>query len=174
MKKEQENITLDEAKKDTLRRIQRGESYREIVKTKYKIDGVFKRFSISELTKIKQQSAGQTIDSKDKDPNAALVFELFAKGKSQYDVVVKTKLSPDYVSEKYEQFSHMKYAACQDMFLRTMLEMAGWIKDGKISDMPEAQYYLENAVSHFIEKESGILCDACENPGKWEKTKFSS
>ena len=174
MKEKQENTTLEDVKKDIIRRIQRGESYREIVKTKYKIDGIIKKFSISELSKIKQEISGQTINSKDKDPNAALLFELFTKNISQHEAVVKTHLSPEYVREKHEQFLQMKYADKEANFLRVMFEMAGWMKGRETSDIDDVQYYLENAIIHFLEPEDGNLCDACENPGKWERTKLNS
>ncbi|MFZ1075947.1 MAG: hypothetical protein WAN47_00790 [Nitrosotalea sp.] len=169
MKKIQKDMTLDEVEKDIFRRIQRGESYSEIVKTRYRIDGRIKKFNISGISKIKQKFTSQASDSENKDPNAALLFKLFEEGESLCDIVVKTQLSPEYVKEMYDKFCEMKKMTVLPAgFIKVLFEMAGWMKDGKITGIHELQRYLETAVCHFLELVSGDLCDFCENPETWK------
>jgi hypothetical protein len=168
MKKIQKNMTLDEVEQDVFRRIKRGENYSEIVKTRYEIDGTVKKYNPGQISKIKKKFTGEVDDSKNKDPNAAILFKLFEDGESLCDIVVKTQLSPDYVQEMFDKFCEMKkMTVLPSVFINSVSEYAKWVKGREVNGLNEVQRCLEVAVMHYLEPSSENLCEACENPEEW-------
>src|SRR3989442_2539065 len=163
MKKKQKNVTLDEAKKDIFRRVQRGESYREIVKTRYTIDDRTKRFSISEISKIKQEFTGQASNSKNKDPDMAFLFKEFDKEESLTDIVIKTQLGPDLVKQAHDKYLEFRdKRMIRGWFEDKIYEFGSRIKGEEVPDLGEIHDYLQEAVDHYLKPRLTFPCCICK------------
>lgn len=165
MKKNPKDMTLDEARNEIFRRIQRGESYREIVKTEYRIDGRIKRFNISEVSKIKQEFTGQASGSKNKDPDMAFLFEEFDKEESLADIVKKTQLSPNFVKQAHDKYIEFRdKRVIPGWIVDELYEFASKIKGEEVTDLEEVLDHLQEAVIRYMKPKFIFPCAKCKKP----------
>ena len=98
--------SLQDAKKKIYSEIQKGKNFKDIVAIKFEINGEEKGFNISQINKIKEEFEPQ-IDESRYDPDKAKVFELFQKGLSPIQVIIKTKLSYEFVKQSWKEYSEI-------------------------------------------------------------------
>ena len=103
-------ITLEEAKREVFNLIQQGVNYREITKSLFNIQGLGKkRFSISEISKIKSelQDGSRDTTSNNSKPHKSEIFRLIKKGTSLEDIVITLGLEPNIVKETYNEYEDL-------------------------------------------------------------------
>lgn len=96
--------TLQEAKEKIYSEIQNGRNFKDVVQTKYDINGNIKSFNIAQLSKIKAEFEPK-IEENRFDEDKAEVFKLFQKGLSPIEVVIKTKFSFDFVKQSWNEYA---------------------------------------------------------------------
>lgn len=136
---------------------------REIVKTKFLIDGEIMGLNPKIVKEWKKDSESK-VDSKNQDPDIVTVFKLFKKGVSPTDVIIRTGLSFEFVSKAHEEFLQFeKRTIVPQWFEEYMYDLAYEIKD--CSNLSEVYYSLKKAVKSHIELQKHVYpCLVCGKP----------
>ena len=158
-KSNKNNMTLLEAKGQVSKLVQQGVNYRDITKKEFLIEGRVKRFSISEISKTVNESTKN--DSKNRDPDVALLFSLFKKGYSSTRAVIKTEFTPKYVEESYRKFQEFeKKRIVPEWFEIRMYELGSEVQD--CNNLNEVYWAVKKAVDSHKELEKHFyLCYKC-------------
>jgi len=106
-------VTLYEAKKQIFSLIQQGLNYRKISQVSFLIEGLgMKRFSISEISKIKSEFVGgnrnETSNSENSKEDKSEIFRLIKNGIKLEDIVISTRKEPKFVEETFEEYMNLK------------------------------------------------------------------
>ena len=99
--------TIDEAKKEVLKLVKQGASFREISKIEFQIGDRKKHFNIGEISKIKNGTTAKETDSANINNDTSVLFREFKKGKRPVDLVIETRLNPDFVEQAYQKFAKL-------------------------------------------------------------------
>ncbi len=146
-----EIVTLDEARKEIQKLVQQGVNFREIAQTKFLIGDRIKKFSIGEISKIKNESIGKIDESQNKYQDASFLFMLFDKGRHPTDIVIEYKLDPDFVQQVYKKYGEMKNMYLIPTWMKDkMFETALRISGQNSTDMKEAFRYIEDTVNFYF------------------------
>lgn len=110
--KKNNTITLYEAKRQIFSSIQQGWNYRKISQVLFQIEGLgTKRFSISEIAKIKNEFVGgnrnETSLENSKDGKTE-IFQLIKNGTKLEDIVISTRKDPKLVKETFDEYMNLK------------------------------------------------------------------
>lgn len=95
--------SFDEAEKIVYEQIRTGKNTREISQMTFIINDITKRYNPHQIRQIKDKHI-QKSNNNNLDPEKALCFKLFKNGFSPSDVVIKTKLAPQFVQKAYQEF----------------------------------------------------------------------
>lgn len=111
--KENNFVTLYEAKKQIFSLIQQGWNYRKISQASFQIENLgMKRFSISEISKIKNEFVGGnhnvTSSSENSKEGKSEIFRLIKNGIKLEDIVILTRKEPKFVKETFDEFMNLK------------------------------------------------------------------
>jgi len=107
-------ISLYEAKRQVFSLTQQGWNYREISQVSFLIEGLgVKRFSISEIYKIKNEFLGGSRDestnsSTNPNEDKSEIFRLIKNGTKLEDIVISTGHDPEFVKETFDQYMRLK------------------------------------------------------------------
>jgi len=106
-------VTLNEAKKQIFSLIQQGWNYRKISQISFLIEGLgMKRFSISEISKIKSEFLGgnrnEVNNSENLKEDKSQIFRLIKNGIKLEDIVIFTRKEPKIVKETFEEYMNLK------------------------------------------------------------------
>jgi len=100
--------TLDELDDRVYQLILEGFPQNHILQIKFDVNGIEQRLNVSKLSKIKKKFEGiKDKEDDDKDPLSAYLFKKFSEGKNEVEVVIATKLKPEIVEKKYEQYNRL-------------------------------------------------------------------
>ncbi|RZD41817.1 MAG: hypothetical protein CXT78_10415 [Thaumarchaeota archaeon] len=103
--------TLEEAEQEVFRLVESGTNYRDIAKIEFIINGTKKKFSISQITKIKKKLSPETNPKSDETKNEseqkAELFKLFQNKDSVVDVIINTKLDSKLVNDSFQEFAKL-------------------------------------------------------------------
>jgi len=103
--------TLETAETEVFRLIESKTNYRDICQIEFIINGIKKKFSLSQISKIKQKLSGESNskldETKSESAQKAELFELFQNKESVIDVIIKTKLDSKLVDETYQEFTKL-------------------------------------------------------------------
>lgn len=165
--------TIDNAKKEVLKLVKQGVSFRDISKTKFRIGDRIKHFSIGEISKIKNGPTGK-IDVQHRDNDLALAFKLFTKGKTPTQVVMETGLALDFVDQ-----AHEKYLEWEEMVIVTqwfydyITELAWHV--GEVENQTQIYYNLKKAIGIYdLMKEFPVPCSICRVPLELDENMWKS
>lgn len=161
-KKKMKSMTIDEAKKEVLKLVQQGVSFREISQIKFQIGDRIKKFSIGEISKIKNGVKGRENNSENIDNDTALLFKKFSKGKKPKELVIETRLKPDFVEQAYEKYlklDNMRIIPAE--FLYKVYEWIEMIKEDGCGDLDEDYKYLKDAVDYYLQLNFTYPCSRC-------------
>ena len=110
--KKNNTVTLYEAKRQIFSSIQQGWNYRKISQVSFQIEGLgTKRFSISEIAKIKNEFLGgsrnePSLDNSKEDKSE--IFRLIKNGTKLEDIVISTRKDPKFVKETFDEYMDLK------------------------------------------------------------------
>ena len=100
--------TIEQAEFEVHNLINKKTNYRDITQIEFIIDGNTKKFSISQISKIKQKLSGESnfkVDEiKNESEQKANLFKLFKNEMTVVDVVIKTKMDSKLVYETYQEY----------------------------------------------------------------------
>ena len=106
-------VTLYEAKKQIFSLIQQGWNYRKISQVSFLIERLgMKRFSISEISKIKNEFVGgshnvaSSLENPKKDKSE--IFRLIKNGTKLDDIVILTDKEPKFIKETFDEYMNLK------------------------------------------------------------------
>ena len=112
--KRNNELTYFQAKNQIYQLVQQGWNYRDIAKQFFNIQGRgHKRFSISEISKIKQEfdfleNENEIKSSKNENEDKSKVIELLKNNYPLDDIVVITKFDPQFVLQTYRDYIQLK------------------------------------------------------------------
>ncbi|MDC8453529.1 MAG: hypothetical protein LV477_11565 [Candidatus Nitrosotalea sp.] len=111
--KKNHSVTLYEAKKQIFSLIQQGWNYRKISQVSLLIEGLgMKRFSISEISKIKNEFLGGSRNVVNSSENSrdgkSEIFRLIKNGTNLEDIVIFTGKEPKFVKETFDEYMNLK------------------------------------------------------------------
>lgn len=160
-KSREKPLTFYDAKREVFDLIQLGKNYRDISQISFQIDDIgLKRFSISEISKIKNEFLGnnsnKSIGSGNLKKDKSEIFKLIKNGMSLEDIVISTRSDPDFVKESYDEYVSLKNALSTtvDNIIRLLA------KKGIPCNDPNLLYQiLEKIIDGF--KFLDILCYKC-------------
>lgn len=95
--------SIKEAKEKIYYDLQNKINFRDIVKNRFDINGKIKSFNIAQINQIKAEFEPK-IEPDILDSKKAEVFRLLQKGFSPIDVIIKTKLSYDFVTQSWNEY----------------------------------------------------------------------
>lgn len=145
------SMTLDEAKNEVLRLVQQGVNFREIAQIKFLIGDRIKKFSIGEISKIKNEAIGKVDESKNKYQDASFLFMLFDREKHPKDIVIEYKLDPDYVQQVYKKYCEMKNLYVISQYIKDKIyEIAERISGSEPENMDKAFWYVNDAADVYF------------------------
>lgn len=103
--------TIEQAELEVLKQVNNGTNYRDISQTVFLIGENEKRFSISQISKIKQKFSNEDNPKRSEsklDPKTkAKLFKLFKNKMSVVEVVIKTKLDSNLIYEAFREFTKL-------------------------------------------------------------------
>ena len=103
--------TLEQAETEVFRLIESKTNYRDICQIEFIINGIKKKFSLSQISKIKQKLSGKDnsnlSETKSESEQKAELFELFQNKMTVIDVVIKTKLDSKLVNDSFLEYSKL-------------------------------------------------------------------
>mgnify|MGYP003980534781 FL=1 len=103
--------TLETAETEVFRLIESKTNYRDICQIEFIINGIKKKFSLSQISKIKQKLSGKDnsnlSETKSESEQKAELFELFQNKMTVIDVVIKTKLDSKLVNDSFLEYSKL-------------------------------------------------------------------
>ena len=103
--------TLEQAETEVFRLIESKTNYRDICQIEFMINGIKKKFSLSQISKIKQKLSpkdnSNPSETKTESEQKAMLFELFQNKMTVIDVVIKTKLDSKLVNETFQEFTKL-------------------------------------------------------------------
>lgn len=104
-------VTLYDAKRQVFDLIQQENNYRKISQVSFLIEGLgLKRFSISEIAKIKNELLGgsrnETKSGSSKEGKSE-IFRLIKKGTTLEDIVILTNNDPEFVQKTYGEYMNL-------------------------------------------------------------------
>lgn len=103
--------TIEQAELEVLKQVNNGTNYRDISQTVFLIGKNEKRFSISQISKIKQKFSNEDnpkgSESKLDPKTKAKLFKLFKNKMSVVEVVIKTKLDSNLIYEAFKEFTKL-------------------------------------------------------------------
>ena len=166
-KKSKTPIQLYEAKRQVFSLIQQGRNYREISQVSFLIEGLgLKRFSISEISKIKNEFLGGSRNDENNSENSkedkSEIFKLFKIGTNPEDIVILTGQDPESVKNAYDEYMELKNlsTSLSDEILE-LLE-----KKGITVHNPDSlkKVIAKMADSHIFLHRLEYLCSCCKKP----------
>ena len=105
-------VTLYEAKRQIFSSIQQGWNYRKISQVSFQIEGLgTKRFSISEIAKIKNEFLGGSRNEtslENSKEGKSEIFRLIKNGTKLEDIVISTRKDPKFVKETFDEYMDLK------------------------------------------------------------------
>ena len=99
--------TLQEAKKIVYAKLCQNINPKEITQIPFLIDEKVTRFNPAQIRKIREEFEPK-IEQNNRDPDKALCFKLFKKGKLPADVIIETGLTYEYVIAAYEEYCRLQ------------------------------------------------------------------
>lgn len=103
--------TSEQAELEVLKQVNNGTNYREISQIVFTIGENKKKFSISQISKIKQKFSNEDspimLESKLDPKTKAKLFEFFKNKINVVDVVIKTKLDSKLINEAFQEFTKL-------------------------------------------------------------------
>ena len=102
--------TLEQAETEVFRLVEIKTNYRDICQIEFNINGIKKKFSLSQISKIKQKLSepeSKLDETKNESEQKAMLFELFQNKMTVIDVVIKTKLDSKLVNETFQEYSKL-------------------------------------------------------------------
>jgi len=99
--------TLQEAKKTIYAKLCQNINPKEITQISFLIDDKITRFNPAQIRKIREEFEPK-IEQKNRDPDKALCFKLFKKGKLPVDVIIETGLTYEFVMKAYEEYCRLQ------------------------------------------------------------------
>ena len=100
--------TLETAETEVFRLIESKTNYRDICQIEFIINGIKKKFSLSQISKIKQKLSpkdnSNPSETKTESEQKAMLFELFQNKMTVIDVVIKTKLDSKLVNDAFLEY----------------------------------------------------------------------
>ena len=166
-KKSKTPIQLYEAKRQVFSLIQQGRNYREISQVSFLIEGLgLKRFSISEISKIKNEFLGVSHNDENNSENSkedkSEIFKLIKIGTNLEDIVISTGQDPEFVKNAYNEYIELQNLSksLSDEILE-LLE-----KKGITVHNPDSlkQVIAKMADSHIFLYRLEYLCSCCKKP----------
>ena len=110
--KKNNTVTLYEAKRQIFSSIQQGWNYRKISQVSFQIEGLgTKRFSISEIAKIKNEFLGGSRNEtslENSKEGKSEIFRLIKNGTKLEDIVISTRKDPKFVKETFDEYMDLK------------------------------------------------------------------
>lgn len=101
-------VTLYDVKRHIFDLIQQGNNYRKISQISFLIEGLgLKRFSISEIAKIKNELLGGSRNetkSRSSKEGKSEIFRLIKKGTKLEDIVILTNHDPEFVQKTHDEY----------------------------------------------------------------------
>lgn len=97
-----------EAEEIIWQKLQAAENFRDILKLKFRINGIIEGVNVSKIYNVKKKH--ESIESspnsyaQNKDLAMVKLFKFFKKGGSPSDAVIKLGLSPDFVSRGWDMY----------------------------------------------------------------------
>ena len=160
-------VTLYEAKKQIFSLIQQGSNYRKISQVSFLIEGLgMKRFSISEISKIKNEFLGgnrnETSNSENSKKGKSEIFRLIKKGTKLDDIVILTDKDPKFIKETFDEYMNLKNLSpsLADELIEELNKKGMAINDPKmlipfITKMADSYKFLNNLAYN---------CGVCKKP----------
>ena len=103
--------TIEQTENEVYCLITEGTNYRDICQIEFMINDTKKKFSLSQISKIKQKFSNEnnssSSETKNKAEQKAELFELFKNKMSVIDVIIKTKLDSKLVDETFQEYSKL-------------------------------------------------------------------
>ncbi len=103
--------TLEQAETEVFQLIESKTNYRDICQIEFIINGIKKKFSLSQISKIKQKLSpkdnSNSDETKSESEQKAGLFELFQNEMTVIDVIIKTKLDSKLVNETFQEYSKL-------------------------------------------------------------------
>ena len=100
--------TLEQAETEVFRLIESKTNYRDICQIEFNINGIKKKFSLSQISKIKQKLSPKNdsnlLETKTESEQKAMLFELFQNKMTVIDVIIKTKLNSKLVNDSFLEY----------------------------------------------------------------------
>jgi hypothetical protein len=100
--------TLEQAETEVFRLIESKTNYRDICQIEFIVNGIKKKFSLSQISKIKQKLSPKdnfnSLETKSDSEQKAELFELFKNKESVVDVIIKTKLDSKLVNDSFQEY----------------------------------------------------------------------
>jgi len=137
--------TLQEAKKMVYAKLCQNINPKEITQITFLIDDKITRFNPAQIRKIREEFEPK-IEQNNRDPDKALCFKLFKKGKLPADVIIETGLTYEYVTKAYEE-----YCRLQGKKLVTLRFYDEVMESIKVIDEGYYEVDIEDAMNKFVD-----------------------
>jgi len=132
------NMTLEQVKQEALAMIDRGETYRTVAEVQFKVDGVLRRFSISQISnwkKVRDNKASEEGEAS----MASKAFKLFEEGKDPVQIVINLSIEPEDADEYFKKYKELK---AQDLNISSDRK--------RLEELESAVEYLEEEVNSSV------------------------
>ncbi len=137
--------TLQEAKKTVYAKLCQNINPKEITQIAFLIDEKITRFNPAQIRKIREEFEPK-IEQKNRDPDKALCFKLFKKGKLPADVIIETDLTYEYVIAAYEEYCRLQGKKLVPIwFYNEVMESI------KVIDERYFEINIEDAMNKFVD-----------------------
>ena len=143
-------VSLDEVRKEVQKLVQQGVNFRDIAKMKFPIGDSVKKFNIKEISKLKNESIKEN-NLSNIDEDTAFLFEEFKKGKGVIELIIGTKLKPDFVKEayaKYLELQNMRIVSTK--FYNTVTGLIERVIGQEYADLDEECECLIDPVDNYL------------------------
>ena len=165
-----DDLTLEQVEREIYDMILRGDNYNQISQVKFSINGNSRRFNPSQISKIKakfeekEQQIKNENKTENKDENKALVFELFKKGTTPIDVIIKTRLDYNLIKKSHEEFLEMDSKKIIPSWFESILyELSDDIKPCK--NITDVYHCIQDAFDAYAELQKHVFfCSRCKEP----------
>ena len=166
-KKNNNPITLYEAKRRVFSLLQQGWKYREISQVLFQIEGLgMKRFSLSEIAKIKNEFVGgsrsETSSLENPKKDKSEIFRLIKKGTKLDDIVILTDKDPKLIKETFDEYMNLKNLSpsLADELIEELNKKGIIINDHKML----IPFITKMAVSYKFLNNLTYNCGVCKKP----------
>ncbi len=152
--------TLQEAKKTVYAKLCQNINPKEITQIPFLIDEKITRFNPTQIRKIREEFEPK-IEQNNRDPDKALCFKLFKKGKSPADVIIETGLTYEYVTKAYEEYCRLQGKKLVPIwFYQEVMESIKVIDERFL--VMDIKYAMDKFIESYEELQKHIyLCKRC-------------